>query len=143
MNPSIWGPRAWFFLHSVTLNYPLYPSESDKTNYRDFFESIAHILPCDKCKHHYKENLVKYPIQLGTRDQLIQWMIDIHNDVNIQNNKPVWSFEQVMDKYKNIYGDKLHLEKENSYHMKNNNMTIITIILLVIIIFIIIYRLKK
>ena len=85
MNPSIWGPKAWFFLHSITFNYPEYPSESDKEIYNDFFESLSHILPCEKCKYHYKDSLVKYPIQLDTRDELIQWMIDIHNDVNIRN----------------------------------------------------------
>ena len=41
MNPNIWGPGAWTFLHSVTLNYPDTPSQQDKNEYADFFKSLA------------------------------------------------------------------------------------------------------
>ena len=30
MNPKFWGPHAWIFLHSITLNYPKEPSDEDK-----------------------------------------------------------------------------------------------------------------
>ena len=30
MDPLIWGPHAWFFLHSITLVYPDNPSEQEK-----------------------------------------------------------------------------------------------------------------
>ena len=39
MDPRIWGPPAWTFLHSVTLAYPDNPTETDRTNYKKFFNS--------------------------------------------------------------------------------------------------------
>ena len=56
MNPSIWGPKAWFFLHSVSFNYPDNPTKNDKVEYKRFFESIQYILPCDNCKEHFSDN---------------------------------------------------------------------------------------
>ena len=32
-NPEIWGPGAWLFLHTITLNYPTNPTFEDKENY--------------------------------------------------------------------------------------------------------------
>ena len=26
MNQNIWGPHFWFMLHSISFNYPLYPT---------------------------------------------------------------------------------------------------------------------
>ena len=30
MNPSVWGPKLWFSLHTITLNYPKKPTYKDK-----------------------------------------------------------------------------------------------------------------
>jgi len=48
MNPKFWGPHAWIFLHSVTMNYPKEPNNQDKTLYRNFFSSLKRVLPCEK-----------------------------------------------------------------------------------------------
>ena len=40
MDPNVWGPPAWLFLHSVTLNYPKNPTPQDQEDYRIFFDSL-------------------------------------------------------------------------------------------------------
>ena len=86
-NNNIWGPPAWTFLHTVTYNYPENPTEDDKHNFYNFFMSIQHILPCEKCKEHYKQNIQKYDLKnsLGSRQELVKWLIDLHNDINKDN----------------------------------------------------------
>ena len=37
MDPKVWGPNAWIFLHSITMNYPKNPTNEDKEKYRTFF----------------------------------------------------------------------------------------------------------
>ena len=54
MDPEIWGPHAWIFLHSVTLAYPENPTNIDKKNFELFFNSMQPIIPCQKCSNHYK-----------------------------------------------------------------------------------------
>ena len=59
MNPKIWGPHAWIFLHSVSFSYPDDPTEEDKKEYKKFFESLQYVLPCDTCKYNYKKKIKK------------------------------------------------------------------------------------
>ena len=59
MNPEIWGPPAWTFLHSVTLAYPDNPSDRDKSNYENFFNELQPILPCAKCSQNYMKHLTQ------------------------------------------------------------------------------------
>ena len=108
-NNNVWGPPAWTFLHTVTYNYPENPSDNDKKNYHNFFDSLQHVLPCEKCKGHYKQNIQKYDLNnsLDNREDLVKWLIDLHNDVNRDNGKKVWSYSEVYNKYDNLHNSNL------------------------------------
>jgi len=105
MNSFIWGPDAWSFLHTITFNYPQEPTQEDIDSHYYFFTYLGDVLPCPKCQNHYKENLVKHPINLDSREEFIQWLITMHNEVNITNGKPTWTYDQVFEKYKHLYTD--------------------------------------
>ena len=102
MNPKFWGPHAWIFLHSLTFNYPKEPTEKDKQIYVSFFKSLENILPCEKCAYHYKRHLEEYPIEeaLETRETMVQWLISVHNEVNKELGKPLYTYDQVIEEYK-------------------------------------------
>jgi hypothetical protein len=90
MDPDIWGPKAWFFLYSITLAYPENPTKNDKQNYYIFFSSLKNILPCAKCRLHFSENLEKYPLTddiLNSKKQLFKWLYEIQNEVREKNGK--------------------------------------------------------
>ncbi len=108
MLPEVWGPGGWIFLHTITMNYPNNPTEDQKFYYRQLFENLKYTLPCEKCANHYAENLKKYPLDqaLKSKETLIKWLIDIHNEVNIKNNKKVYSYEEVNRIYKDLYNTK-------------------------------------
>ena len=108
-NNNVWGPPAWTFLHTVTYNYPENPSDNDKKNYHNFFMTLQHVLPCEKCKGHYKQNIQKYDLNnsLDNRDDLVKWLIDLHNEVNRDNGKRVWSYSEVYNKYDNLHNSNL------------------------------------
>ena len=108
MNPEIWGPGTWTFLHTITFNYPTNPSDIQKRYYKDFFENLQNILPCPKCANHYGNNLNKYSLDaaLESKDKLIKWLIDIHNEVNQKNNKKVYSYKEVIQIYNDLYNNK-------------------------------------
>ena len=60
-------------------------------NFYDFFMNLQHVIPCEKCKTHYKQNIQKYDLNnsLGSRQDLVKWLIDLHNDINKDNGKPI------------------------------------------------------
>lgn len=107
IKPNIWGPHGWKFMHYVSLGYPGDPTEQDKQNYKNFYTSLQHILPCAKCAQNYSHNLKKYPIDnhLGSRDTLVRWVIDIHNQVNTELNKKEYTYIEALDLYKSSIPD--------------------------------------
>ena len=101
MEPNIWGPSAWIFLHTVTLQYPEKPTDDDKKKYYVFFNSLKDILPCPNCKIHYSESITKKPIQLESRKELFEWLIDIHIPIFSTfhpSNNPFFTLLQVNTK---------------------------------------------
>ena len=38
MMTAIWGPSMWHFLHTMSFNYPIKPTDDDKKNYKEFTE---------------------------------------------------------------------------------------------------------
>jgi len=102
MHPEFWGPSGWKFLHSVTFQYPIKPTVNDKAHYKEFFNSLKHTLPCEKCAYHYTAHLRKFPIDsaLETRENLVRWLINVHNEVNKSLGKREYFYEEVIDIYK-------------------------------------------
>jgi len=107
LKPDIWGPGGWKFIHYVSLGYPDKPSTVDKQNYKNFYTSLQHILPCGKCAENYSLNLKNYPIDshLGSRDTLVKWTIDIHNQVNNELNKKELNYDEALSLYTNESSD--------------------------------------
>ena len=59
------------------------------------------MLPCTICKQHYNEYLIRRPVEyhVDTRNELAVWLIDLHNEINSQNNKKILSYREVFDIY--------------------------------------------
>ena len=106
MRPEVWGPHAWMFLHSITLEYPEKPTIEDKKNMIDFINSLGKVLPCHKCRNNFKTHLQKYPLDdnaLASRNNLVKWLIDIHNCVNGVKNCKKLSYEEALEKLLKTY----------------------------------------
>jgi hypothetical protein len=161
MNQNIWGSHMWFSLHTITFNYPLKPSKDDIENYKNFFISFKNVIPCSICKKNYMRHLNELPLDnvLDSKKKLVYWLIDMHNTVNGEIGKKIWSYDEVIKKYEQVYGKKIILEsnkkeileeyinneeKSNIYDKKNiiNYFFIFFIVLLVINLFIMLYKHK-
>tara|TARA_B100000787_G_scaffold159117_1_gene137000 strand:+ start:266 stop:691 length:426 start_codon:yes stop_codon:yes gene_type:complete len=130
-NNNVWGPSAWTFLHTITYNYPENPTDNDKKNYHNFFMNLQHVLPCKKCQAHYTENIQKYDLNnsLDNRDDLVKWLIDIHNEVNKHTGKRVWTYSEVYNKYDNLHNTNLV-----------NKIIIFTILCIVLVLIFFLYK---
>jgi hypothetical protein len=102
--PTVWGPFFWHTIHIVAIAYPKNPTYLDKKYAKDFYESLAFLLPCAICREHYKEHLGKHPITtfLDSRTDLIKWTIEVHNSVNKTLEKPEWTLPEVLAYYEKL-----------------------------------------
>jgi len=102
MQITHWSRAFWTALFATALGYPMDPKINDQFNYKRFYLDIQHILPCQKCRKHYRANLKKLPINpflRGGRDSLFAWVLRMHNIINNDLGKPALSASQAMRKY--------------------------------------------
>ena len=103
MKPSTWGPPTWIAIHFICLGY----LPENKAWYAQYFESLPHVIPCDKCREHLKANLLSLPpdFEHGP-DGLFAWSVAIHNLVNSQLGKEQMPLDVALDLYRNMSFEK-------------------------------------
>ena len=139
MDPNKWGPHLWFFLHTISLNYPKNPTYQDKEDYNNFYMSLQHILPCSACKSHLSEHLQQEPPNLSDNISLIRWTIDLHNKVNKSLGKKQLSYEEAVILYDKYYKNASGAESlyKYDYSDKDSFVTILKYIQITVIILVI------
>ena len=111
MNQNIWGPKYWFTLHTMTFEFPQNPTYNDRKIYYNLFTSLQYLLPCSVCRQHYKKNLRELPLEnnLYSRKSIVYWLIDIHNKVNVETGKRIYSYDEVISIYSKILNKPIEL----------------------------------
>jgi hypothetical protein len=91
--PTTWGPFFWHTMHLVALGYPNEPNYAEKRAAKEFYESLTHLIPCPTCRIHYADHLKELPItpSLDSRKDLFKWTVDMHNLVNKDLGKPLYT----------------------------------------------------
>jgi len=84
LDPNFWGPSGWKFLHSIAEGYPEQPDEEHKRSATNFYSSLRSLLPCSRCCDHCCAKLESDPVEphVESRDALVKWVFDFHNQVN-------------------------------------------------------------
>ena len=102
--PAVWGPLFWHTIHIVAIGYPTEPTYSQKKAAKEFYESLAFLIPCPVCREHYETHLQKNPLMphLDRRDDLFRWTVNIHNEVNVILGKPRLLESDVIYYYRRI-----------------------------------------
>lgn len=82
---SVWGPPMWHYLHTMSFNYPVNPTQEDKKHYRDFVINLQYVLPCKYCRQNLKTNLRTLPLtmdKMKNRDSFSRYVYELHELVN-------------------------------------------------------------
>jgi hypothetical protein len=105
LDPKVWGPHYWFFLHTITMFYPLHPNTVTKKKYYDFIQNIPLFLPIETIATDFSKLLDEYPVTpyLDSRDSLIRWMHFIHNKINQRLEKPSLTLHEFYKVYYESY----------------------------------------
>jgi len=108
LDPSVWGPHYWFFLHTIALNYPNYPNSVTKRKYYDFIQNFHMFIPVEKHASDFNKMTTEYPISpyLDNRDSFVRWVHFIHNKINERLEKPKISMSKFYIDYYDAYKSK-------------------------------------
>lgn len=103
MLTSVWGPIFWFFLHTMSFNYPVNPTEENKKEYREFILSLQNILPCGDCRKNLKINFEKLPLTkkwMKNRETFSRYIYELHEIVNkMLNKKSDLTYEDIRERF--------------------------------------------
>jgi hypothetical protein len=106
MLTSVWGPSMWHYLHTMSFNYPVTPSQEDKKHYRDFVINLKYVLPCKYCRKNLKTNFKHLPLtmnEMKTRETFSRYIYDLHELINkMLKKKSNLSYEDVRERYEHF-----------------------------------------
>lgn len=116
LDPKIWGPHYWFFLHTVAMTYPHHPNAVTKKKYYEFIQNLPLFIPVEQISKEFEKLIDVYPITpyLDNRDSFTRWMHFIHNKINEKLEKPPITLNDFFVQYYNQY--KSQNEKMAEYY---------------------------
>lgn len=91
VDPAIWGPPLWRFLHGAAAG----ADASAVTKWTAVLEAMKTGLPCQECTDHYRAWFASHPVD----GSISAWLAALHNDVNRRRGFPEWSAEQLLAAY--------------------------------------------
>ena len=106
MLTSVWGPSMWHYLHTMSFNYPVNPTNEDKKNYKNFILNLQNVLPCKYCRINLKNNFKAYPLQnchMKNRECFSRYIYKLHEIVNkMLKKKSGLSYCDVRERYEHF-----------------------------------------
>ena len=108
LDPNVWGPHFWFFLHTLAMSYPHHPNAVTKKKYYEMIQNLPLFIPVELIGNDFNKLLDEYPVTayLDSRESFIKWMHFIHNKINEKLNKPKITLNDFYLKYYEEYKPK-------------------------------------
>jgi mitochondrial FAD-linked sulfhydryl oxidase len=147
MDPGIWGPSTWMFLHLISISYPEKVNEEHIKKNKNFINAFKEIIPCKKCKNHFKTYLENENLDenLKSRNNYMKFIWRMHNNANSITDKPTMDFEKFITLYQEIIDmgefNPIKIYQKNKFYMLS--FTVIFFILTIILIYILYQFTKK
>jgi hypothetical protein len=132
LDPKIWGPHYWFFLHTLAMTYPHHPNTVTKKKYYEFIQNLPLFIPVEDISKEFEILIDKYPITpyLDNRDSFVRWTHFIHNKINEKLEKPEITLNDFFIQYYNTY--KSNNEKLVEFIKLRGKLVYVGIIILVL-----------
>jgi hypothetical protein len=119
---SVWGPAIWHFLHIISFNYPVHPTQEDKKRYRDFIISLRVVLPCKYCRINLDKNFKNLPLTMDdmkNRHSFSLYVYKLHEEINTMlNKKSGLTYEDVRERYEHFRARGCSTPKSKSRKLK-------------------------
>lgn len=133
LDPKVWGPHYWFFLHTIAMTYPNHPNAITKKKYYEFIQTLPLFIPVEQMSSDFVKLLNTYPVQpyLDNRESFIRWVWFIHNKINKKLEKEPITLSEFSIKYYNEY--KTVGEKYADYYRYKEKIIFFSILLAIVV----------
>lgn len=108
LDPNVWGPHFWFFLHTLAISYPHHPNSITKKKYYELIQNLPVFIPVELIGNDFLKLLDEYPVTayLDNRESFVKWMHFIHNKINEKLEKPKITLNDFYFRYYEEYKPK-------------------------------------
>ena len=98
---GFWGPSLWYIIHKISYSLPESINIADQQFLMKYFSIISHLIPCPYCSAHFNSSMSMKLLNrnLGSRQSIIEWFKNQHNDVNLMNRGRVYQGFEVDQLY--------------------------------------------
>jgi hypothetical protein len=105
-----WGPILWSILHGLAEKAGSGSLAADEIReWLKFLKITGEMLPCEKCRDHYLRYSKANPLtHLQTvpysalKTAVKTWLWTLHNEVNTENGKAAFAYDDLTAKYQNV-----------------------------------------
>jgi len=108
VDTSVWGPPTWIALHIASV-----ASFQNISLWKELLIALQNDIPCPDCREHYSEWIRTHPFRTAsllpirrmmarraaTPLKIVQWLLDLHNDVCSRLGRPTWNEQQVLERF--------------------------------------------
>lgn len=135
LDPDVWGPNYWFFLHTIAYSYPENVNQVTKRKYYDFIQNLPLFIPVSEMGDNFASILDKYPVTpyLDSRESFIRWVNFIHNKYNKLLGKEEISLQESIELFLEKFRNKtVRITEKNNIWRHMVYLSIIFILIFLI-----------
>lgn len=95
-----WGAAIWYFFHILAEKVKKDDFKLIKQELFNMVTNICSNLPCPDCSNHAKKYVSNIDINaIKTKEDFKIMFLDFHNYVNKRKNKPIFTYDELNEKY--------------------------------------------
>lgn len=123
MLTTVWGPSLWHYMHTMSFNYPIKPTNNDKKYYKDFIINLQYVLPCKYCRDNLKKNFKAHPLRkcdMRNRETYSKYVYKLHETINkMLGKKSGLTYCDIRERYEHFRA-RCTNEKPKMFKFRNN-----------------------
>ena len=124
MLTSVWGPSLWHYLHLMSFNYPINPTNIQKQKYKQLLLNFQYTLPCKYCRINLKKNFKNFPLSdkiFENRNSFSRYIFNLHEQINKMLGKNSGlTYCEVRDNYEH-FRSRCTVDKPKLFKYKKKN----------------------
>ena len=96
----LWGAPTWYFFHTIAEKIKIEYFADSKVPLFNLIKSVCMNLPCPSCTEHATQYIEKININsIKSKEDFIMLYFNFHNEINKRKNKPIFTYEELREKY--------------------------------------------